>query len=69
MRPGTTRPCGLSWRMGTTRTVYVLRRLAEQGLVAETPDGRWHLTDKGLEEARRLADKRNLVPDATIDDA
>jgi len=54
---------------GPTRTVYVLRRLAEQGLVAETPDGRWHLTDEGLEEARRLADERNLVLDATIDDA
>ena len=54
---------------GPTRTAYVLRRLAEQGLVAETPDGRWHLTDEGLEEARRLADERNLVLDATIDDA
>lgn len=54
---------------GSTRTAYVLRRLAEQGLVAETSDGRWHLTDEGLEEARRLADKRNLAPDATIDDA
>lgn len=54
---------------GPTRTVYVLRRLAEQGLVAETPDGRWHLTDEGLEEARQLADERNLAPDATIDDA
>lgn len=54
---------------GSTRTAYVLRRLAVQGLVAETSDGRWHLTDEGLEEARRLADKRNLAPDATIDDA
>lgn len=54
---------------GSTRTAYVLRRLAEQGLVAETSDGRWHLTDEGLKEARRLADKRNLAPDATIDDA
>lgn len=53
---------------GSTRTAYVLRRLAEQGLVAETSDGRWHLTDEGLKEARRLADKRNLAPDATIDD-
>jgi manganese/zinc/iron transport system permease protein len=40
---------------GSTRTAYVLRRLAVQGLVAETSDGRWHLTDEGLEEARRLA--------------
>jgi manganese/zinc/iron transport system permease protein len=54
---------------GSTRTAYVLRRLAVQGLVAETSDGRWHLTDEGLKEARRLADKRNLAPDATIDDA
>ena len=54
---------------GPTRTEYVLRQLADQGLVAETPDGRWHLTEEGLGEARRLADERNLVPDATFDDA
>lgn len=54
---------------GPTRTRYVLRRLADQGLVAETPDGRWHLTDDGLDEARRLAENRNLDPDATSDDA
>jgi manganese/zinc/iron transport system permease protein len=54
---------------GPTRTEYVLRQLAEQGLVAETPDGRWHLTDDGLDEARQLAEDRNLVPDATFDDA
>mgnify|MGYP006291625705 CR=1 FL=1 len=54
---------------GPTRTEYVLRQLADQGLVVETPNGRWHLTDDGLDEARRLADERNLAPDATFDDA
>jgi manganese/zinc/iron transport system permease protein len=46
-----------------TRTPYVLRRLAEQGLVAETDAGRWHLTPAGVETARRLAAERNLMPD------
>ena len=54
---------------GPTRTEYVLRQLADQGLVAETSDGRWYLTDDGLKEARRLADERNLAPDATFDEA
>ena len=43
-------------------TAYVLRQLREQGLVAQTPDERWHLTDSGTETARRLAVDRNLVP-------
>jgi Mn-dependent DtxR family transcriptional regulator len=54
---------------GPTRTEYVLRQLADQSLVAETSDGRWYLTDDGLKEARRLADERNLAPDATFDEA
>lgn len=54
---------------GASRTQYVLRHLADQNLVAETPDGQWHLTDEGLEEARRLAEDRNLAPDTTVDDA
>jgi len=57
---------------GPSRTRYVLRQLADQNLVEETPDGRWHLTEEGLEEARRLAEDRNLPPDApnpTPDDA
>ena len=43
-------------------TTYVLRQLRAQGLVAQTPDGRWHLTPEGTEQARPLAVERNLVP-------
>jgi manganese/zinc/iron transport system permease protein len=46
---------------GGARTTYVLGRLAEQGLVAETDDGRWHLTAAGVKRARRLATERNLI--------
>jgi ABC-type Mn2+/Zn2+ transport systems, permease components len=53
---------------GPSRTRYVLRHLADQHLVAETPDGRWHLTGEGLDRARRLAEDRNLAPDAALDD-
>jgi len=49
---------------GDTRTRFVLRELADDGLAAETPDGQWHLTEDGLDAARRLADDRNLVPEA-----
>ena len=45
-------------------TTYVLRRLAEQGLVTETEAGHWHLTETGVDKARRLATERNLIPDA-----
>lgn len=46
---------------GSTQTRYVLQQLLEQGLVAEPRDGQWHLTEAGVEEARHLADERNLV--------
>lgn len=46
---------------GPTRTPYVLHQLAEEGLVAETADGQWHLTEAGVENARSLAADRNLI--------
>jgi manganese/zinc/iron transport system permease protein len=49
---------------GSTRTEYVLWLLAEEGLVARTDDGQWHLTETGMSRARDLADERNLTPDA-----
>jgi len=45
-------------------TAYVLRQLAEQGLVEQTADGRWRLTSDGVTEAQSLAADRNLIPDA-----
>jgi manganese/zinc/iron transport system permease protein len=45
-------------------TEYVLRQLAEEGLVVETDDGRWHLTPDGVDRARSLAAERNLIPNA-----
>jgi len=45
-------------------TEYVLRQLAEDALVAQTDDGRWHLTPNGVEQARSLAADRNLIPNA-----
>lgn len=48
---------------GATRSEYVLRELAEQGLVVKTPNGQWSLTKTGVDEARRLAMDRNLIPD------
>jgi manganese/zinc/iron transport system permease protein len=48
---------------GDTRMRFVLRELADDGLATETPDGQWHLTEAGLDEARRLADDRNLAPE------
>ncbi len=48
---------------GSGHTTYVLDQLAQDGLVAETDDGKWHLTDPGATEARRLAADRNLLPD------
>ncbi len=52
-----------------SRTRHVLRQLADQHLVAETPDGQWHLTDEGLDQARQLAEARNLTPDPSLDEA
>ncbi len=54
---------------GPSRTRHVLRQLADQHLVAETPDGQWHLTDEGLDQARQLAEARNLTPDPSLDEA
>jgi manganese/zinc/iron transport system permease protein len=44
-------------------TAYVLRQLADQGLVEQTADGRWKLTPDGVEAAQSLAADRNLIPD------
>lgn len=49
---------------GSTHTVFALRQLAEEGLVAQTDDGQWHLTEAGTETARSLAEERNVIPDA-----
>jgi len=43
-------------------TEYVLRQLAQDGLVAQTADGRWHLTPEGVETARALAADRTPPP-------
>jgi manganese/zinc/iron transport system permease protein len=52
---------------GSTRTTYVLRRLAEDGLVAQTREKQWHLTERGTEQARLLAEDRNLVSESDTD--
>jgi len=52
---------------GPSRTHHVLRELAERGLVAQTEDGRWHLTENGAAEARRLADERDPTSHSTSD--
>lgn len=46
---------------GPTRTQYVLHQLASQGLVTQPREDQWHLTSEGVEEARRIAEDRNLV--------
>lgn len=48
---------------GPTRTRHVLRQLADQGLVAETEDDRWLLTEAGVEEARRQIETRDATAD------
>jgi manganese/zinc/iron transport system permease protein len=52
---------------GSTRTTYVLRQLATDGLVAETKGGEWHLTAAGVEKARPMAEDRNLVSESDND--
>jgi manganese/zinc/iron transport system permease protein len=52
---------------GSTRTTYVLRQLATDGLVAETKGGEWHLTAAGVKKARPLAEDRNLVSESDND--
>lgn len=52
---------------GPSRTHHVLRWLADRELVARTEDGRWHLTEDGVTEARRLADERDPTSNSTSD--
>ncbi len=50
---------------GPSRARPALERLAAQGLVTETAPGEWALTADGAEDARRLAEERNLRPLST----
>ncbi|MFO8098973.1 MAG: metal ABC transporter permease [Salinibacter sp.] len=48
---------------GPSRPRDALRQLASRGLVAQTDEGRWHLTQAGAAEARQLVDDRSRSPE------